>query len=147
MSCPTEISYSYLWAGYETAYCTDQFDFSGSLLMRLVFLNKSGGTLSLSTPQVWTTTSLPPEPAEETERPAFQLMNTPQEVHPGEKFVIEGIVDLSLVKTGNKYLAFRPQTPDGSWFDDVGTRAPVVSASFICLPEKETTKTITSGIV
>ncbi|WP_148244918.1 hypothetical protein [Enterobacter asburiae] len=145
MSCPSQISYSYP-AGTYTAYSTNLFDFSGSLQVSLTFTNKSDDTLSLSTPQVWTTTGLPPAPTGDVELPAFQLISTPPEVKPGEEFVIQGIVDLSLVKKGNKYLTFRPQISNGAWFGDVEKFAPVVSATFICLPEKEETKDITYKI-
>lgn len=146
MSCPSVMSYSYPWGTY-TAYSTNIFDFSGSLQVMMTFMNKSGDTLSLSAPQVWTTTGLPPDPTGDTTFPPFQLVNTPQDVNPGEEFVIQGIVNLSLIGSGNKYLTFRPQISGGGWFGDVEKLAPIVSSNFICLPEEIKLRDINSKAI
>ncbi|PQQ35921.1 hypothetical protein [Photorhabdus laumondii] len=147
MNCPSELNYSYPWGAAYTAYSTNLFDFSGSLQVTLTFLNKHGDTLSLSTPQVWTTDGLPPDLTGDFGSPIFQLINTPQEVKPDEEFVIQGVADLSSVKSGNRYLTFRPQISGGGWFGDIERWAPVVSAVFICLPEKVETKDINSKVI
>jgi len=137
MNCPSnKIIYSYPWNNKNTAYSTELFDFSGSLAVTLTFINKSGKTLKLRKPQVWTTEGLPPDEIGDPGLPFFKLIYTPPEVIPEQQFTIQGIVDLSTVKSGSKHLTFRPQTTIGSWFGDVENVAPVVSNSFICLPEQ-----------
>jgi hypothetical protein len=143
MSCPSELSYSYPWEAY-TAYSTNAFNFSGSLQVILTFLNNSDYVLNLRTPQVWTT-NLPNEDGE-FENPTFKLGNIPSEVHPGKVFVIQGVVDMSSVTSGEKILTFRPQINAG-WFSDVARYAPIVSATFTCLPERGKTTDITPKFI
>ena len=143
MSCPSELSYSHPWGTY-TAYSTNAFDFSGSLQVILTFLNNSNYVLNLRTPQVWTNTISNGD--DEFESPTFKLGNIPSEVHPGKVFVIQGVVDMSSITSGEKLLTFRPQI-NGGWFSDVERYAPIVSATFICLPDRGKTIDITPNFI
>ncbi|WP_337049910.1 hypothetical protein [Serratia fonticola] len=137
---PSKLNYSYA----NTAYSTDPFDFQGTLLITLTFKNNSQSAFGLSKPDVWTSDGNLAGPDEDynNEFPSFQLTNIPQQVNPNEEFVIQGIIDLTSVKSGNKYLTIRPQFFGGGWVADEKKDVPIISAKFICLPSKEKTQAI-----